>query len=118
MKVVLADDSLKIRQIVRSMLISLGHEVLAEGVDGTQAIALCSRYRPDFAILDVSMGAVGGDIAAMRIREAGTATHILLFTSRASIKQEWEAKGFPVLIKPVMPGNLGRKIEEVLNGPG
>jgi two-component system chemotaxis response regulator CheY len=116
MRIVLADDSLKIRQIIRSMLINLGHEVVAEGVNGTEAIAFCARYLPDIAILDMSMGVVGGDVAALRIREEQTAGKILLFTSRASIKEEWESKGYPVLIKPIMEGNLKNKISEVVNG--
>jgi CheY-like chemotaxis protein len=116
MRVVLADDSLKIRQVLRAMLINLKHEVVAEAVNGTEAIAFCEKYTPDIAILDISMGSVGGDIAADRIREAHTARYILLFTSRTSIKESFEAKGFAVLIKPVMQGDLKKKIAVLTGG--
>lgn len=116
MRVVLADDSLKIRQVLRAMLINLKHEVVAEAVNGTEAIAFCEQLHPDIAILDISMGAIGGDIAADRIREAHTARYILLFTSRASIKEAFEAKGFAVLIKPVMQGDMRNKIAALTGG--
>jgi CheY-like chemotaxis protein len=116
MRVILADDSLKIRQVLRAMLINLKHDVVAEAVSGTEAIAFCERFVPDIAILDISMGSVGGDVAAEHIREAHTARYILLFTSRASIKEAFEAKGFAVLIKPVMQGDLKNKIAALTGG--
>lgn len=116
MKIVIADDSVRIRQVWRAMLRNLGHEVVAEGLDGTEAIALCKEHRPDLALMDVSMGDIGGDAAALVIREQKTARFILLCTSRGSIKEQMEAKGIPVLIKPVMQGGLEKKIAEITQG--
>ena len=116
MKIVIADDSAKVRQIWRAMLINLGHEVVGEGADGHEAVRLCASHRPDLAILDMSMGDYGGGEAIDEILAANTSTYVLLCTSRGSVKEFFESKGVPVLIKPIMQGNLERKIAEIVKG--
>lgn len=70
-RVLIADDQPLVRTGLRMILSTEpGIEVVAEAVDGAQAVALCERHRPDVALMDVRMPGVDG-IAATRAITAG-----------------------------------------------
>ncbi|WP_307807870.1 PAS domain S-box protein [Nocardioides xinjiangensis] len=59
--VVLVDDSVDVRTLVRMRLEASGtFEVLGEAADGEQAIELVIRHEPELVLLDVSMAAMDG----------------------------------------------------------
>src|SRR5215217_1642625 len=57
--VLFADDSSRIRMLLRTVLQGDDHIVL-EATNGDEALELLHRKRPDIAILDVSMPALEG----------------------------------------------------------
>lgn len=60
LRVLVADDSIFIRDIIRHHLERLGFQVVAEAANGAQALALFRTLRPDFVTLDVIMPQVDG----------------------------------------------------------
>ena len=69
LRVLVADDSLFIRDIIRHHLERLGFQVVAEAANGSQALALFKTLRPDFVTLDIIMPQVDGidALAAFRM---------------------------------------------------
>lgn len=59
-RVVVADDSAMMRQIIASSLLRAGHHVVASAADGDAALALCERERPDVLMLDLTMPGLDG----------------------------------------------------------
>jgi two-component system, chemotaxis family, protein-glutamate methylesterase/glutaminase len=59
-RVVVADDSALMRQIVSSSLKKAGIQVVGSAADGDQALALCERERPDAMTLDLAMPGLDG----------------------------------------------------------
>ena len=59
-RVVVADDSALMRQIVSSSLKRAGFEVVGSAADGDQALALCEREHPDAMTLDLAMPGLDG----------------------------------------------------------
>jgi two-component system cell cycle response regulator len=57
--VLVAEDSLVIRAVLVEQLQSRGYRVI-EASDGEQALAACSRERPDVVLLDVEMPQLDG----------------------------------------------------------
>ncbi len=57
--ILVADDSLVVRAVVRSGLEGEGYLVI-EAVDGTSALAQCREHRPDVVLLDVEMPGLDG----------------------------------------------------------
>ncbi|RKQ93305.1 DNA-binding NarL/FixJ family response regulator [Solirubrobacter pauli] len=55
MRVVIADDSLLVREGIASLLRRAGFEVVGEAADGDEAVALVDAHTPDIAILDIRM---------------------------------------------------------------
>jgi two-component system, cell cycle response regulator len=65
--VLVAEDSLVIRAVLVEQLRSRGYRVL-EAADGEQALAACSRERPDVVLLDVEMPQLDGHAVLARIK--------------------------------------------------
>lgn len=59
--VVLVDDSVDVRTLVRMRLEASGQfDVVGEAADGEQAIELVIRHEPALVLLDISMPAMDG----------------------------------------------------------
>jgi diguanylate cyclase (GGDEF)-like protein len=65
--ILIADDSLVVRAVLRRQLESDGHTVV-EAVDGEEAIAACREYRPDVVLLDVEMPVLDGHATLKRLK--------------------------------------------------
>lgn len=80
-RVLVADDHTIVRQGVVSLLTESGDcDVVAEAGDGVEAVEKALAFRPDVAILDLSMPRLSGLEAVRRIHEALPHTRILVLT--------------------------------------
>lgn len=70
-RVVVADDSAMMRQIIASSLTRAGVRVVGEAANGEQALALCARERPDALMLDLTMPGLDGIGVLRALREQG-----------------------------------------------
>ena len=93
MKILIADDKLQVRRVLRDMIEA--HEdwdVCAEAEDGIQAVDRAARFRPDVVILDLAMPNLNGFEAAARISKSLPDVPILMFTLYVSPQVEREAE--------------------------
>lgn len=80
-RVVLADDHPVVRGGLRALLESLGgYVVVAEAVDGEQAVRAAQTLRPDVVIMDIRMPGVDGLEATRRITAAVPGTAVVVLT--------------------------------------
>jgi DNA-binding NarL/FixJ family response regulator len=81
-RVLVADDHYVVRMGVTAII---NHqpdmEVVAEAVNGAQAVELFNRHQPDLALLDLRMPLKTGIQAAKEIRDLFPAAHILMLTA-------------------------------------
>lgn len=83
-RVVLADDEPVVRFGVKAVLATGGDiEVVAEAENGTEALDLVARHRPDVALLDIRMPGLDGLDVAARIRAHHPDTRTLVLTTFA-----------------------------------
>src|SRR5258708_33380560 len=97
MKILIADDNLHIRKVLRPLI--EGHEdweVCAEAEDGVQAVNRAKQFKPDLIILDLAMPELNGIEAARQISQALPGVPILMLTLYASPLVEKEAAQFVV----------------------
>ncbi|MER5207503.1 response regulator transcription factor [Streptomyces sp. NPDC002825] len=81
-RVLIADDEPMIRAGVRAVLATDPDiEVVAEAVDGHDAVALVQRHRPAVAVLDIRMPGINGIDAAAEIRSTVPSTSIVMLTT-------------------------------------
>ena len=59
MKILIADDDARMRQMVKQMVAGLASEV-CEARDGGEAITICAAQRPDWVLMDLRMKPMDG----------------------------------------------------------
>jgi DNA-binding NarL/FixJ family response regulator len=73
------------------------YDLCAEASNGMEAVELARQWRPDLAILDLSMPIMNGYDAALEIKRALPGIRIILFTMYAdAVKTRVMAPGSPV----------------------
>jgi DNA-binding NarL/FixJ family response regulator len=82
MRLVVAEDSLLVREGLSRLLGQLGHDIVGVAVRAEQVLAMVTRYRPDVALLDVRMPPTFTDegvrlAAAIRERQPTVAVLVL-----------------------------------------
>jgi PAS domain S-box-containing protein len=79
--IVIVDDSPDVRTLVRAQIRMSRHlEIVGEGVNGLDAVALASRHQPDLMLLDVSMPVIDGLAALPRVIDASPKTRVVMYT--------------------------------------
>jgi DNA-binding NarL/FixJ family response regulator len=87
-RVVIADDSLLVREGIASLLRRAGVDVVAEADDGEELVRLVDEHEPDVAIVDVRMPPTHteeGLEAARAIRERHPGTGILVLSQHVEV---------------------------------
>jgi NarL family two-component system response regulator LiaR len=81
-RVVLVDDHSQMHRIVRAILDSISDiEVVGQGANGQEGIALCEQHRPDVALMDVVMPIMDGIEATRILHERLPDVKILVLSS-------------------------------------
>lgn len=113
MTILIADDNIKNRELLHTVLSHLGHTIV-EAANGLEAIELASAHRIDIFILDLQMPGLDGYETARRLRagsHAGTPMIAVTAYAMHGDEQRALAAGFSsYLSKPV---RLARLREEL-----
>ena len=59
-KILIVDDTLFMRTLLKNILFSGGHVIAGEAGDGEEALSLIERLQPDVAILDIRLPKLSG----------------------------------------------------------
>ena len=110
MTILVADDSEKNRELLRTVLGHLGHTV-AEAADGRAAVLEAERLRPDLMIFDLQMPVLDGFGAMREVRamEQFQETPVLALTAYAmeGDREKALAAGFSAyMTKPLRLADL------------
>jgi len=108
-RLLVVDDHHLVRQALVELLTQAGFEIVGEGADGADAVALAKQLEPDLVLMDLRMPVLGGLDAARLIKDACPATQVVLlsaFESPALEQQAEEAGCFAYLVKGGPPGDL------------
>ena len=119
-RVLLVDDEQLVRAGLRMILEASGDiEVVAEAVDGADAIEQVRRHRPEVVLMDIRMPAIDGLAATQRIAALPDAPKIVVLTTfeldeYVHTALEHGAVGF--LLKDTPPSDLMRAVRTVADG--
>ena len=113
MRILVADDELEIRNVLRILLESASHEVMLaeDGVRATEIIKEDKRI--DLVVMDIMMPRMSGIDAAQRIREI-SAVPILFLTAKSLVKDKeaaYGAGGDDYIVKPFSSRELLMKVD-------
>jgi two-component system, chemotaxis family, chemotaxis protein CheY len=102
-KIMVADDSDAIRQVLGDILAIGKHELIAEAIDGDEAIEKFNQIQPELLLLDLAMPKKDGLTVVKAIKEYNPDAKIVLITAsdnQAIIKQCLEAGALASISKP------------------
>ena len=116
MRVLIVDDESLIRMDLRDIIESCGHEVVAEGTNGVEALELCKKHKPDIILMDVKMPELDGIEAARQIGFHHEAPVVLLtsYSQQDLINKARESGVYGYLLKPVREEQLVPTLEMAL----
>jgi len=119
-RVVLADDHAVVRAGVKAVLGSAKDiQVIGEGSNGKEAVALVERLNPDVLVMDLSMGEVDGITATKELVSKETKTKILILTMHAEdayLVKVLEAGASGYLVKSAADRELVDAVRAVAHG--
>jgi len=119
-RVVLADDHAVVRAGVKAVLGSAKDiQVIGEGSNGKEAVALVERLNPDVLVMDLSMGEVDGITATKELIAKETKTKILILTMHAEdayLVKVLEAGASGYLVKSAADRELVDAVRAVAHG--
>ena len=103
MRLIVVDDESLIRMDLVDILEAAGHQVLAQGTNGVEAIALAKEYQPDVILMDVKMPELDGIEAARQIARQRLAPVVLLtaYSQEDLVNKAKESGVYGYLIKPL-----------------
>ena len=115
-RVVICDDQAEVRALYKRLLEKAGRfDLVAEGTDGEEAIALVTEHRPDALLLDFAMPGMNGVEALKKVREASPGTKIVVVTSFFSMAEEAIAMGADAFVsKSAQPKDILAALDGVL----
>ncbi|WP_297491490.1 response regulator [Thermococcus sp.] len=116
--VLIVDDVLFARIILRKLLSEAGYDVVGEASNGREAVEKYLSLRPDVVIMDIIMPDMDGIKALKEILEIDPKAKVIMVTSVDHEKRVIEcieagAKGY--IVKPFESSQVINEIERVLS---
>jgi two-component system, NarL family, invasion response regulator UvrY len=87
----LIDDHIIMREGLKALLESVGHEVVGESAEPTPAVAAISRLQPDIVLLDLSLGNRSGFEVLAEVTRRKLATRVIMLTMSSQPRHVAEA---------------------------
>jgi CheY-like chemotaxis protein len=118
-QVLVVEDSIDARQLLRDLLEGLGHHV-TDANDGLECVKLALTNRPDLIVLDLMMPAASGDSALVFMRGTPELADIpiLVVSAHSDVARIATHLGANDWIaKPVKIDELSQKITTILAAP-
>jgi two-component system, NarL family, nitrate/nitrite response regulator NarL len=119
-RVAVVDDHAVVREGIRRVLEGEpGVTVVGEGANGTEALALVAREKPDVLVMDVAMPGQTGIQVAAELHRLGATTRVLILSMYDQPEYVLEsvkagARGY--LLKDSPPAELRRAVRAVFQG--
>ncbi|SRR6266545_4061913 len=80
MNILLVEDNARMREMIRSVLTDVAHEVY-ECDDGADALAAYTLYRPDWVLMDIRMKTMDGITATRQIVAAYPEAQVMIISN-------------------------------------
>ena len=85
-RVGLADDEIHIRMLMKKVFMSMNCEIVGEAKNGSEAVELFRKEKPDILFLDINMPVKTGEEALKEIIEEFPDAFIIMLTSIADME--------------------------------
>jgi DNA-binding response OmpR family regulator len=116
--VLVVDDTPEVRQLARMSLAAVGFEV-HEASEGTEAMSVARRIRPDCIVLDLMMPGLSGIELCRLLREdpATASCTIVMLTGNDDPEdkvQAFSSGADDYIVKPFSPRDLSSRVQSAM----
>ncbi|HUU75783.1 MAG TPA: response regulator [Methanoregulaceae archaeon] len=116
-RILIVDDTLFMRTLLKNILFSGGHDIVGEAADGDEAIAKYKELKPDLVTMDVVMPKVNGIEALKGIRAFDPNARVVMCTAigqeqMVKLAIKTGAKGY--IVKPFQAPKVLEELKNVL----
>ncbi len=118
MKLLVVDDLEFMRTLIRDILESSGHQVVAEAADGRQALLMRRAWKPDLTLLDISMPRMDGLEALRRIKAEAPESPVVMCSSLGDQEKILEAIRYGAADYVVKPFRKERLLSAICKAGG
>ncbi|MEJ5186785.1 MAG: response regulator [Candidatus Geothermincolales bacterium] len=115
--VMIVDDALFMRMMIRDILSKDGFEVVAEAQNGLEAVEKYKETRPDIVTMDIVMPEMDGIEAVRQIMKIDPNARILMCSAMGQqplVVEALEAGAKDFIIKPFQPSKVIEAVEKAL----
>jgi two-component system, chemotaxis family, chemotaxis protein CheY len=116
-KVLIADDSKLIRNIIKDELAKSGHQIVSEAVNGREAVEMYAKFKPDLVTMDITMDEMDGIEAIKQIMAFNKKAKIIVVSALGQDELINEAIDLGVvdfIIKPFDPTRLVNSVKKAI----
>lgn len=116
-RILVCDDSMLMRMLIKKALTENGHEVVAEAVNGKQAVTLFQEHKPEITTMDITMPEMDGLEAVRLIHEEDCLARIIMVTAigqKGIVTQALRNGASDFIIKPFETGEFIRIVNKTL----
>jgi two-component system chemotaxis response regulator CheY len=120
-RLLVADDSLLMRKLIRDVATGAGWEVAGEAADGAEAVTLYEELRPDLVTMDIVMPNMGGLEALRAIRALDPEARVVMVTAldqKQTLLESIRDGAIDFVVKPFDPGRIASLLEKVAANAG
>ncbi len=118
MKILVVDDSLLLRNIIKNELSFEGYDIIDEAKDGQEAIEKYDSHKPDLVTMDITMDGMNGLDAAEQILKKDSQAKIIMVSALGEDEIMSKAVKLGVkdfIVKPFTPERLVNAVKKALS---
>ena len=120
-RILVADDASFMRQMIKEIVESEGHEVVAEASDGVEAIDKYKAHHPDVVTMDIVMPRRSGIDAVKGILEIDGTARVVMCSALGQetlVTEALQAGAKDFIVKPFKPDAVLKTLAKVLEKEG
>jgi len=113
----IVDDAAFMRATLKDVLTKGGHTVVAEAVNGADAIEKYKLHKPDVVTMDITMPEMDGLESLKRIMEIDAKSRVIMCSAigqQANVLQAIKSGAKDFIVKPFQPDRVLEAIKKVL----
>lgn len=116
-RILIVDDAIVVRMVLRQCFLQLKHEVVGEAVDAANAMRLFSAHHPNLVILDLGLPDRPGLEIIQEMKHIAPDCRIIVYSAirlQETILAAQAAGADAFLVKPITPAKLVATLQQVL----
>ncbi len=118
-RVLVVDDAVFMRHLIKNIITGMGHEVIGEAADGEQACEQYEQLKPDLVTLDLVMPNKGGLDALKDIRAKDPQAKVIVISAidqRQPLMDALKLGAADYVVKPFEQDRVQEAIGRVIAG--